>query len=135
MKMKKITWILLVVIILCMVIVWFISTRDKKKEEIQMVELETFFYKEYYQPEKKHREEEITLEEACKEVVIQGSTTSGTIHVVFENKDQEDIKYEYIVDGSLSETVKIDKNHIKDQWMLSTDINEETEGSLRLLFH
>ena len=45
------------------------------------------------------------------------------------------IKYEYIVDGALKESIKINKKHIKDKWILSTDINEDTEGSLKLSFH
>ncbi len=129
MKMKNTAWILVIVTILS------VLSGCEKKQELQHVESEKFFYKEYYQPEKKHREEEIILEEGCKEIVIQGTTKSGTIHVVFENKDQKDIIYEYIVDGSLSEIIEIDENYIKDQWILSTDINEETEGSLRLSFH
>ncbi len=128
MRMKKWVWIVAAILILLLV------GGCEKKQEIQNTESEVFFYKEYYQPEKSHREEEIFLEEACKQVVIQGTTTSGTIHVVFENKDRDNLRYEYTVDGSLMETVTIDKENIKDQWMLITDINEDTEGSLRMLF-
>lgn len=129
MKMKNKMWIFPLVMIL------FLLVGCGKEQGINLTESEVFFYKEYYQPEKKHREEEIVLEEGCKEIEIQGTTTSGAIHVVVENKNQKDVKYEYVVDGSLTEIVEVDENHIKDQWVLITDINEETEGSLRLSFH
>ncbi len=121
--------------IFILVTIMLVLSGCEKKQELLHVETEKFFYKEYYQPEKKYREEEIILEEGCKEIVIQGVTETGTIHVVFENKDKKDIKYEYVVDGTLSEIIEINEQHIKDQWVLSTDINEETEGSLRLLFY
>lgn len=128
MRMKKWLWIVATFYILLLV------SGCEKKQEIQNTESEVFFYKEYYQPEKSHREEEIFLEEACKQIVIQGTTTSGTIRVVFENKDEESLKYEYLVEGTLSEVIEIKKENIADQWVLITDINEETEGTIRLLF-
>ena len=128
MRLKKWLWIVATFYILLLV------SGCEKKQEIQNTESEVFFYKEYYQPEKSHREEEIFLEEACKQIVIQGTTTSGTIHVVFENKDEKNLKYEYLVEGTLSEVIEIKKENIADQWVLITDINEETEGSIRLLF-
>lgn len=106
-----------------------------KKQDTEITEYGVNFYKEYYYPEKKHREEEIILEEGCKEIEIQGKAISGTIYVTIVDKAEKDIKYEYIVDDSLSETIKIEESHVNNQWVLCTDINEETEGSLRLLFH
>ncbi|MBQ8327881.1 MAG: hypothetical protein IJX86_12530 [Lachnospiraceae bacterium] len=123
------------ILILPLVMILFGLIGCGKDQEPHLSGMERFFYKEYYHQEKSHREEEIVLEKGCKEVVVQGTTISGTIHVVFENIDREGIKYEYIVDGSLKETIQIDKKHTKDKWILSTDINEETEGSLSLSFH
>lgn len=120
--------------ILVMIIILLVLNGCGKKQDIEMQECGVNFYKEYYHPEKKHREEEIILEEGCKEIEIQGTTTSGTIHVTFVNKTNQDIKYEYDVDGFLSETIEIDENQVDNQWLLCTDINEETEGSIRLLF-
>lgn len=128
MKVNRMTWIFVAILSLLLV------TGCEKKPKIENTESEVFFYKEYYQEEKSHREEEILLEEACTQVVIQGTTTSGTIHVVFENKDEKNLKYEYLVEGTLSEVIEINKENITDQWILITDINEETEGSIRLLF-
>lgn len=121
--------------ILVMVMILLALNGCGKKQNIETEEYGVNFYKEYYHPEKKHREEEITLEEGCKEIEIQGTTISGTIHVTLENKSEQDIKYEYDVEGSLAETIEIEENDVDDQWVLCTDINEETEGSLRLLFH
>lgn len=122
------------VLILVMIIYVLALSGCGKNQEVGVEEHGVNFYKEYFNPENTHREEEIQLKEGCEEVEIQGTTTSGTIHVVLENKDEQGVKYEYDIDGSFSETIPIEKKHVNDRWVLCTDINEETEGSILLLF-
>ena len=89
--------------------------------------------KEYYTEEKKHREDPLELEEGDSEIEVNIKVTSGEFKVIFLDKDNEALSYEYTVKegDTASDTIQLDSDTLDDNWVLVMEKNEDTDASVK----
>lgn len=96
------------------------------------------FYKEMYYDEKSHKEQPLQLEDGCFGIDVHTSRTSGTIHLEVVDEDNADLVYVYDLDDEkdqVTTNIRIEPENRDDNWVMKIDIDENTEGKVKLVFH
>lgn len=97
---------------------------------------ESYIYKQFFEEEYSVREDEISVDESISRIVFLVSATSGQIDLtITDEKSDEVIEYQYVVDDYLSEEIEIDKKNRKDKWSYTVKKYEDTEGVIRINYY
>jgi hypothetical protein len=96
-------------------------------------EYEINIYKEYYTEEKNHREDSLELEKGDSKIEVDINVTSGELKVLFLNKDNEELSYEYSVkEGNTArDTIQLDSATLENNWVLVTEKDENTDATVK----
>lgn len=126
--MKKKLMIILAISYMCMNMSGCDDSSNSPLSEGEMNVL-----KELYTEDKKHREDSFDLEEGTNEIEVNIKVSSGEFKVIFIDKDNESLSYEYDVKKGekVNDTIKIDSDTINDDWVLVTEKNKDTDASLK----
>lgn len=127
MKCRK-TGIYLIILVFGMIITG--CSFGKEKEEVSSYSFELHFYKDEYEEAYSHYEKNLVIGENNSKILITGLTSSGTIEVSIADNVSKDVLYNFTVDGVLQETVSLEDISTSQEWTVSIDCSEDTEGEI-----